>query len=95
MKRFKINEEVQSLNLIMLACFCIYFIFISLYPIKTYGYSMPFFLPVIVYFVIYGIDSILTTISFGFNKEENFNKKLSIRIHFHSLFFMMFHGHMI
>ena len=56
---------------------------------------MPFFLPVIVYFVIYGIDSILTTISFGFNKEENFNKKLSIRIHFHSLFFMMFHGHMI
>ena len=53
------------------------------------------FLPVIVYFVIYGIDSILTTISFGFNKEENFNKKLSIRIHFHSLFFMMFHGHMI
>ena len=68
-KQFNINEEVQSLNLMMFALFCIYFIFISIYPIKTYRYAIPF-LPSIVYFVIYGLDSILHSFSFGLNSEK-------------------------
>ena len=76
-KEFKINEDLQSLNLIMFSWFCVYFIFISLYPIKTYRYALPF-LPSIVYFVIYGLDSILETIIFGFGKKIN-KKEINLK----------------
>ena len=74
--RFNINKDVQSLNLIMFAWFGVYLIFISIYPVKTFRYALPF-LPPIVYFIIYGLDSILDTVSFGFSDKDKLNSKIS------------------
>lgn len=76
---FNINKDIQSLNLIMFAWFGVYFIFISLYPIKNYRYAIPF-LPPIVYFVIYGVESILDSITFGWGNKAKLNSKKVDRV---------------
>lgn len=67
------DENIQYLNVIMFAWFGVYFIFISLYPIKNYRYAIPFLAP-LVYFVIYGLDLILGTITSIFNNKTSGNK---------------------
>lgn len=72
--RYKINKDVQSINLIMFAWFLIYLLFISLYPIKTHRYVLPL-LPPLIYFVVYGLESILHTFSFDFDTFDSLKSK--------------------
>lgn len=72
--RYQINKDIQSINLVMFSWFLIYFIFISLYPIKTYRYVIPL-LPPFIYFVVYGLESILHTLSFDLDTFDSLKSK--------------------
>ncbi len=74
--RYPINKDIQSINLIMFAWFLVYLIFISLYPIKTFRYVIPL-LPPLIYFVVYGLESILHTFSFDFDTADSLKSKIN------------------
>ena len=74
--RYDFNKDIQSINLIMFAWFLVYLIFISLYPVKTYRYVIPL-LPPFIYFVVYGLESILHIFSFDFDTFDSLKSKFN------------------
>lgn len=66
LRRYAVNEDKLSFDILMIAYFAVYFIFLSLYQLKVRRYAMPF-LPAFVFFTIWGLNSIMDSITNGFS----------------------------
>ena len=76
LQKYTINEAKVSFDLLMLAFFSVYFIFLSIYPLKAMRYAIPF-LPPFVYFVIWGLNNIMGVISNRYEDEGPYEDSLS------------------
>ena len=76
-KEFNFNHDENALNFLFLSYFFVYLVFMSIYSVKTFRYSIPL-LPPLMYFIVYGLEGILDYISYKFNIKQtgdNFNEK--------------------
>lgn len=73
--KLNVKSMRARLFLLFLAYFAINFIFLSLYQIKVYRYFLVV-VPPLIYFIVWGLESIMDAISNGFDAREVFKSKL-------------------
>lgn len=69
LKQYDLNYNTLSLDITFLAYFAVNFVFISMFPVKVPRYSLVF-LPAVIYFIIWGLDSILNVLTNKFSTKE-------------------------
>ena len=57
-KNFDVNVDIQALNILTIAYFLIYLIFMSIFPTKDTRYALPL-IPPFIYFIIWGLNNII------------------------------------
>lgn len=74
----KLNFKNKNVTwfLLFLGYFTVNFIFCSIYEIKVFRYCL-IFIPPFIYFIIWGLESIMDVISNGIDSHETFKSKLT------------------
>ncbi len=78
---YSISQKLNFKNrnvimfLLFLAYFAVSFIFISIYEIKVFRYCL-IFVPPFIYFIVWGLESIMDVIANGFDTPDTFKSKL-------------------
>lgn len=85
LQQYKIKERVVSLDILFIAYFLVYFVFLSAYIIKVPRYALPF-IPPFVYLVIWGLNSIANALD---DKKMKFNLGQAIPMVVLILFFIV------
>lgn len=75
LSRFSLNEKKLRINFLFLSFFVFNFIFVSVYPMKTFRYALAL-LPPFVYVVILSLNSIFDFLTNRFDKEKVVDNKI-------------------
>lgn len=74
---YPIDKYNLRMNLLFLTFFMVNFIFVSIYPQKTFRYALPL-LPPFIYAIIWALDSIFNFLTNGFDNEKTFIKNIHV-----------------
>ena len=75
LQKYEIPEDKVSLDLLMVAYFLVYFIFLSLYTLKDRRYALPF-VPPFIYMVLWGFNSIMKLINNRFGNSVSIKENI-------------------
>ncbi|MBR2558124.1 MAG: hypothetical protein IKE95_07150, partial [Methanobrevibacter sp.] len=75
-EKYPVNKDCMSLYLLFFSWFALYFVFITIYPIKVYRYAAPL-MPAYTFFVIWGLDYILDVCSNGFDDLNSLKQRFA------------------